>query len=54
MVHTAEPQVWAVVDEDRDYAGSRFAEVVDFHHPTWREDRNDPKTATRIDGRKVR
>jgi hypothetical protein len=28
--------------------------VIHFTHPTWREDRNDPKTATRIDGRKVR
>lgn len=28
--------------------------VIHFNHPTWREDRNDPKTATRIDGRKVR
>ena len=28
--------------------------VIHFPHPTWREDRNDPSTATRIDGRKVR
>jgi hypothetical protein len=28
--------------------------VIHFHHPTWREDRNDPSTATRVDGRKVR
>lgn len=28
--------------------------VIHFNHPTWREDRNDPTTATRIDGRKVR
>jgi len=28
--------------------------VLHFNHPTWREDRNDPATATRIDGRKVR
>jgi hypothetical protein len=27
--------------------------VVHFRHPTWRLDRNDPATATRIDGRKV-
>ena len=26
--------------------------VLHFNHPTWRTDRNDPKTATRIDGRK--
>ncbi len=28
--------------------------VIHFNHPTWREDRNDPTTATRVDGRKVR
>jgi len=28
--------------------------VIHFHHPTWRDDRNDPKTATRINGQKVR
>ena len=28
--------------------------VIHFNHPTWREDRNDPSTATRIQGRKVR
>jgi hypothetical protein len=28
--------------------------VIHFSHPTWREDRNDPATPTRIDGRKVR
>ncbi len=28
--------------------------VIHFAHPTWRTDRNDPATATRIDGRKVR
>ena len=28
--------------------------VIHFSHPTWREDRNDPKTASRIDGKKVR
>ena len=28
--------------------------VIHFNHPTWREDRNDPATATRVDGRKVR
>jgi hypothetical protein len=28
--------------------------VLHFNHPTWRVDRNDPATATRIDGRKVR
>ena len=28
--------------------------VIHFSHPTWRADRNDPRTATRINGRKVR
>jgi hypothetical protein len=28
--------------------------VIHFSHPTWREDRNDPATATRINGQKVR
>jgi hypothetical protein len=28
--------------------------VIHFNHPTWREDRNDPSTATRVGGRKVR
>ena len=28
--------------------------VIHFGHPTWRTDRNDPRTATRVDGRKVR
>jgi hypothetical protein len=27
--------------------------VIHFSHPTWREDRNDPRTATRMNGRKV-
>ena len=27
--------------------------VIHFNHPTWRNDRNDPSTATRVDGRKV-
>jgi len=26
--------------------------VIHFSHPTWRSDRNDPATATRVDGRK--
>ena len=33
------------------YNGDR---VIHFNHPTWREDRNDPATATRINGKKVR
>lgn len=28
--------------------------VIHFPHPTWRTDRNDPATATRVNGRKVR
>jgi len=28
--------------------------VIHFNHPTWRTDRNDPATATRVDGKKVR
>jgi hypothetical protein len=28
--------------------------VIHFNHPTWRENRNDPMTATRVGGRKVR
>jgi hypothetical protein len=28
--------------------------VIHFSHPTWRTDRNDPSTGTRVDGRKVR
>jgi hypothetical protein len=27
--------------------------VIHFHHPTWRNARNDPSTATRVNGRKV-
>ncbi|MGH8579019.1 MAG: hypothetical protein ACREVK_02475 [Gammaproteobacteria bacterium] len=28
--------------------------VIHFNHPTWRDDKNDPSTATRVDGRKQR
>ncbi len=28
--------------------------VIHFNHPTWRADRNDPATATRVNERKVR
>jgi hypothetical protein len=28
--------------------------VIHFNHPTWRGDRNDPSTATRVNGHKVR
>jgi hypothetical protein len=28
--------------------------VIHFNHPTWRNDRNDPSTATRVNERKVR
>jgi hypothetical protein len=37
----------AVVSRNGDF-------VIHFSHPTWREDRNDPATATRIGGKKVR
>jgi hypothetical protein len=37
----------AVVSYNGDY-------VSHFSHPTWREDRNDPATATRVNERKVR
>ena len=33
------------------YNGDR---VIHFSHPKWREDRNDPSTAARINGKKVR
>ena len=36
----------AVVSYNGDY-------VIHFNHPTWREDRNDPSTATRVNERKV-
>jgi len=28
--------------------------VIHFSHPTWRNDRNDPTTATRVNGQKVK
>ena len=28
--------------------------VIHFNHPTWRGDRNEPSTATRVNERKVR
>jgi len=28
--------------------------VIYFSHPTWRTDRNDASTATRVNGRKVK
>jgi hypothetical protein len=28
--------------------------VIHFNHPTWRDDRNNPSTATRVNGKKVR
>ena len=39
---------------DRACASYNGDHVIHFNHPTWREDRNDPATATRVDGRKVR
>jgi hypothetical protein len=28
--------------------------VIQFHHPRWRDDRNDPSTYVRVDGARVR
>ena len=39
---------------DRAAASYNGDHVIHFNHPTWRKDRNDPKTATRVNGRKVR
>jgi hypothetical protein len=39
---------------DRAVASHNGDAVVHFSHPTWRDDRNDPATATRVNGRKVR
>jgi hypothetical protein len=39
---------------DRAIASHNGDFVIHFSHPTWRDDRNDPSTATRVGGRKVR
>ena len=39
---------------DRAVASHNGDAVIHFSHPTWRDDRNDPATATRVNGRKVR
>jgi len=39
---------------DRAVASYNGDFVISFNHPTWRADRNDPATATRVNGRKVR
>ncbi len=39
---------------DRAAASHNGDAVIHFSHPTWRDDRNDPATATRVNGRKVR
>lgn len=39
---------------DRAVASHNGDAVIHFNHPTWRDDRNDPKTATRVNARKVR
>ena len=39
---------------DNAVASSNGDFVIHFTHPTWREDRNDPSTATRVNERKVR
>ncbi len=38
---------------DRAVASYNGDHVIHFNHPTWRQDRNDPTTATRVDGRKM-
>jgi len=39
---------------DRAVASHNGDAVIHFSHPTWRDDRNDPATGTRVNGRKVR
>lgn len=39
---------------DRAAASYNGDHVLHFNHPTWRRDRNDPRTATRKNGKKVR
>ena len=39
---------------DRAVASHNGDAVIHFNHPSWRDDRNDPKTATRVGERKVR
>jgi len=39
---------------DRAVASYNGDFVIHFNHPTWREDENDPATATRVNERKVR
>ena len=46
---------WRTIGEvvfDNAVASHNGDAVLHFSHPTWRTDRNDPKTATRIDGRR--
>jgi hypothetical protein len=46
---------WRAIGElvfDNAVASHNGDAVLHFNHPTWRTDKNDPKTATRIDGRK--
>ena len=46
---------WRAIGElvfDNAVASHNGDAVLHFNHPTWRTDRNDPKTATRIDGHK--
>ena len=46
---------WRAIGElvfDNAVASHNVDAVLHFSHPTWRTDRNDPKTATRVDGRK--
>ena len=46
---------WKAIGElvfDNAVASHNGDAVLHFNHPTWRSDRNDPKTGTRVDGRK--
>jgi hypothetical protein len=50
-------QNWRPIGElilDRAVASYNGDFVIHFRHPTWRSDRNDPSTATRVNERKVR
>lgn len=38
---------------DRAVASYNADHVLHFNHPTWRRDRNDPRSATRVNGKKV-
>jgi hypothetical protein len=39
---------------DRAIVSHNGDSVIHFHHPTWRDDQNDPTTAMRVNQRKVK